>query len=63
MIKESRLYIAQDLLLTTKLNIDEVIYKSGFASKGTFYSSFTEIYNCTPKEYRDKNNSNIDKPH
>lgn len=54
MIKESRLHIARNLLLNTKMTIDEVIYKSGFSNRATFFRAFAQKYSCTPKEFRDK---------
>lgn len=53
-IKESRLYIAKNLLLNTKMTIDEIIYKSGFSNRGTFFRAFADKYNCTPKDYREQ---------
>lgn len=53
-IKQYRLHIAQQLLVTTKLSIDEIIYKSGFNNRGTFFKSFAEKYGCTPKIYRER---------
>ncbi|MCC8035423.1 MAG: response regulator [Rikenellaceae bacterium] len=55
MIRECRLHIAQDLLKNTKLTIDEIIFKSGFANRGPFFKAFNEKYGCTPKEFREKN--------
>lgn len=54
MIRESRLHIARNLLLTTKMTIDEIIYKSGFSNRATFFRQFAHKYGCTPKEYREK---------
>lgn len=54
MIRESRLYIARNLLLNTKMTIDEIIYKSGFSNRATFFRQFAQKYGCTPKEYRDR---------
>lgn len=54
MIRESRLHIAHNLLLNTKMTIDEVIYKSGFSNRATFFRQFAHKYGCTPKEYREK---------
>jgi len=55
LIKEGRLYIAKNLLLNTKLTIDEIIYKSGFSNRVTFFKSFTNVFGCTPGEFREKN--------
>ena len=51
-IKECRLATAEHLLVTTKLSIDEILYKSGFANRGTFFKSFSAKYNMTPRAYR-----------
>ena len=59
LIKECRLFIAKDLLIKTKLTIDEVVYKSGFSNKVTFFKSFHKRFGCTPKEYRMKSTNNI----
>ena len=53
-IREYRLCLAEQLLLTTKLTIDEVIYKSGFANRSTFFRSFIARFGCTPKVYRER---------
>lgn len=51
-IKEYRLAKAEQLLTTTKLSIDEIIYKAGFVNRGTFFKSFAVKFGCTPKVYR-----------
>lgn len=51
-IKEYRLTKAEQLLTTTKLSIDEIIYKAGFVNRGTFFKCFAAKYGCTPKVYR-----------
>lgn len=53
-IKEYRLAKAQKLLIKTRLSIEEIIYKSGFSNRGTFYKLFSAKYGCTPKLYREK---------
>lgn len=58
-IKECRLHVAKDLLLNSKLTIDEIIYKSGFSVRSTFFKVFAEKYGCTPKEYRERNMKNL----
>ncbi|MCD7971029.1 MAG: ATP-binding protein [Alistipes sp.] len=55
MIRECRLHIAQDLLKNTKLNIDEIIFKSGFANRGPFFRAFSAKFGCTLKEFRERN--------
>ena len=53
-IKEFRLGYAERLLVQTKLSIDEIIYKSGFVNRSTFFRNFTARYGCTPKIYREQ---------
>ena len=52
LICDCRLAKATDLLLKTKLTIDEVVFQSGFTNRSTFYRAFSKKYNCTPTEYR-----------
>lgn len=54
MISDSRLYVARNLLITSKMTIDEIIFKSGFSNRSSFFKAFSEKYQCTPKEFRDK---------
>ena len=53
-IKEYRLAKA-----STKLSIDEIIYKAGFVNRGTFFKCFAAKYGCTPKVYRKEKLSQI----
>lgn len=53
-IKEFRLGYAERLLVQTKLSIDEIIYKSGFVNRSTFFRNFMARYGCTPKVYREQ---------
>jgi len=55
LIKDSKLHVARNFLINTKMTIDEIIYKSGFSNRTTFFKTFSEKYGCTPKEYRDNN--------
>ena len=52
LIKDCRLQVAKDLLINTKLSIDEIAYKSGFTARSTFFRCFTEKFHITPKEFR-----------
>lgn len=52
LINDCRLVKATDLLVKTKLTIDEIVFQSGFTNRSTFYRSFSKRYNCTPTEYR-----------
>ena len=60
MIKACKLHVARQLLLETKMTIDEVAYNSGFLNRTTFYNTFASKYNCTPKEFRNKAMRGID---
>ncbi len=52
-IRENRMSIAVSLLSSSKLTIDEIMYKVGYDNRSTFYRNFKEIYGKTPREYRD----------
>lgn len=52
LISDCRLVKATDLLVKTKLTIDEIVFQSGFTNRSTFYRAFSKKYNCTPTEYR-----------
>lgn len=53
-IREYRLGLAEQLLVTTRLSIDEIIYKSGFSNRSTFFRRFVLRFGCTPKVYREQ---------
>jgi YesN/AraC family two-component response regulator len=53
-IKNFRLNYAATMLLTTKLTVQEIIYKTGMTNKSYFYREFAKKYNKTPREYRDQ---------
>lgn len=50
-IRDGRLTTAENLLLTSKSTIDEIVFKSGFSSRASFYRAFANKYNCTPSEF------------
>ena len=43
---------AKNLLRSTDLKINDVIFESGFSDQKTFNRVFKELVNMTPKEYR-----------
>lgn len=53
-IKDYRLTYAAQLLVTTNLNVQEIIYKVGISNKSYFYREFAAKYNQTPGEYRNR---------
>jgi transcriptional regulator GlxA family with amidase domain len=52
LIKEYRLAVAEKLLITSQLSIDEIMYRAGFANRGSFYHAFSQKFGMTPKTYR-----------
>jgi DNA-binding response OmpR family regulator len=52
LIKDYRLAVAEKLLITSQLSIDEIMYKAGFANRGSFYAAFSQKFGTTPKTYR-----------
>lgn len=57
MIRDSRLQIAENLLLQTTMTIDEIVFKSGFNNRVSFYNAFSEVNKCTPSEFRESKKS------
>lgn len=55
LIRDCRLKRARQLLLTSKFTVSEIVFKSGFTNKVSFFKLFHDVYGCTPKEYREKN--------
>lgn len=51
-IKDCRFTYAAQLLITTDLSIQEIIYKVGINNKSYFYREFFRKYQTTPKKYR-----------
>lgn len=47
-----RIHIAKNLLITTKYALEEIAWKSGFASSAYFIKIFRENTGITPKKYR-----------
>ena len=55
-IKEYRINLAAKLLRTTSLTVQEIMYKTGFANRSHFYKNSLNIFQVTPKDYRNKYN-------
>ena len=53
-IRDIRLLKAEELIKNTDLNISEVVYSIGFTSRSYFSKIFRRKYNCSPKQYKDK---------
>ena len=52
LIREIRMQKATELLASTKMTIDEIMYRTGYDNRSTFYKNFKECYGVTPKEWR-----------
>ena len=50
-IREGKLAVAENLLQKSKLTIDEIVFKSGFSNRASFYRAFTGKYGCSPTEF------------
>ncbi len=53
-IRERRLHIARDLLTHSTLTVDEIVFKSGFSNRVSFFKAFSKKFGCTPKKYRNQ---------
>ena len=53
-IREVRVIKAEELIKNTDLNISEVVYSIGFTSRSYFSKIFRKKFNCSPKQYKDK---------
>lgn len=59
-IRDYRLAYSEQLLIHTRLSVDEVIERTGFVNRGTFFRNFAKKYGSTPSVYRkSKSNTTI----
>ena len=49
---ETRIRHATKLLTSTKLSVEEIMYKTGHDNASTFHRNFKAYHGVTPKEYR-----------
>lgn len=49
LIRECRLVVACDLLIKSRLTIDEVVFKSGFSNRVSFYKAFAKSTTALPR--------------
>ena len=54
LIKKARMKATAEMLTSTGLTVEEIMFKVGYDNRSTFYTNFKETYGCTPKEYREK---------
>lgn len=52
-VRTIRLKHASQLLISTKLTVSEIMFKSGFSNKSYFYREFSKQYGKSPKDYRE----------
>ena len=53
LIREYRLTVVERLLLTTQLSMEEIMDKTGFGNKGTFYKQCSHRFGMSPGQYRE----------
>jgi len=58
-IKEYRLTVAERLLLTKNLTIEEIMDKTGFTNRGTFYKVFSLRFGMPPRQYREQQKESV----
>lgn len=52
LVRSIRLNHASKLLISTKMTVQEIMFKCGFTNKSYFYREFAKQYNSSPNEYR-----------
>jgi signal transduction histidine kinase/ligand-binding sensor domain-containing protein/AraC-like DNA-binding protein len=62
LIKEYRLSVSEKLLVTTQMPIEEIMDKTGFSNRGTFFRIFSAKYGMTPKTYRNRQSPDSTEP-
>ena len=60
-IKECRLTMAERLLLTKNYTIEEIMDKTGFNNRGTFYKLFSQRFGMPPRQYREQQKDSVKK--
>lgn len=53
-IKDYKLDIVKKLLINTNLSIEEIMDRTGFINRGTFFRIFSQKFEMTPKKYREQ---------
>lgn len=60
-IKEYRLTMTERLLLTKNYTIEEIMDKTGFNNRGTFYKLFSQRFGMPPRQYREQQKDSVKK--
>ena len=53
-LNEYRMKKAEELLLKSNRNVNEIAHEVGYSSSGYFYKNFKDTYGITPKDFREK---------
>ena len=53
-LNEYRMKKAEELLLKSNRNVNEIANEVGYSSSGYFYKNFKDTYGITPKDFREK---------
>lgn len=56
-IREYRLETARQLLFSTNLSIDEIMDRTGYNNRSTFYKLFSQKFGMPPRQYREEKKS------
>lgn len=59
LIKECRLSTAEHLLVSSNLTIEEVMDRTGFTNRSTFYKVFSQRYGMPPRQYCELQKKNV----
>ena len=51
-IRLFRLQKAEEMLRSTTMTVQEIMYDCGFHNKAYFYREFAKLHNCSPKDFR-----------
>ena len=58
-IKEYRLSTAERLLVSGNFTIDELMDRTGFTNRSTFYKAFSQRYGMPPRQYSEQQKKNV----
>ena len=53
--------MAERLLLTKNLTIEEIMDRTGFNNRGTFYKLFSSRFGMPPRQYREQQKDSVKK--
>ena len=58
-IKEYRLSTAERLLVSSNFTIEELMDRTGFTNRSTFYKAFSQRYGMPPRQYCERQKKNV----